>query len=71
MSHAHAALEAPPTLTSIPSGVDNRSGTLNAVYIGMIVPVTVVAAVRLCWKYLQPKGLGLDDLCIFVALVGC
>ena len=71
MSHGSAAPEAPPTLTSIPDGAESRSGTLNAVYIGMIVPATIVVAIRLGWKYFQPKGLGLDDLCIFIALVSC
>ncbi|KAL6719525.1 hypothetical protein ACLMJK_003766 [Lecanora helva] len=63
------ALVAPPTLTSIPPNVPSRGPQLNGVYIGMIVPATVFVAVRLVWKYCQPKGLGLDDLCIFIAIV--
>ena len=58
-----------PALHSIATGVPNRGPELNAVYIGMVVPATVIVAVRLGWKYHQPKGLGLDDLCIFLAIV--
>ena len=58
-----------PALHNIPTGVPNRGPQLNAVYIGMVVPATVIVAIRLGWKYHQPKGLGLDDLCIFLAIV--
>ena len=58
-----------PALHSIPQGVPDRGPQLNAVYIGMVVPATVIVAIRLGWKYYQPKGLGLDDLCIFLAIV--
>ena len=58
-----------PDLHSIPTGVPNRGPQLNAVYIGMVVPATVIVAIRLGWKYNQPKGLGLDDLSIFLAIV--
>ena len=58
-----------PALHSIPTGVPNRGPQLNDVYIGMVVPATVIVATRLAWKYHQPKGLGLDDLCIFLAIV--
>ena len=60
---------APPTLKTIPDGVPNRGPLLFGVYVGMIVPATVIVAVRLGWKYTQPKGLGLDDLFIFIAIV--
>ena len=60
-----------PALHSIPTGVPNRGPELNAVYIGMVVPATVIVAVRLGWKDLHPKGLGLDDLFIFIAIVSC
>lgn len=58
-----------PALHSIPTGVPDRGPQLNAVYIGMVVPSTVIVAVRLAWKYYQPKGLGLDDLFILLAIV--
>ena len=58
-----------PDLHSIPTGVPNRGPQLNAVYIGMVVPATVIVAIRLGWKYHLPKGLGLDDLSIFLAIV--
>ena len=58
-----------PALHSIPTGVPDRGPQLNAVYIGMVVPATVIVAVRLGWKYCQPKGLGLDDLFIAFAIV--
>ena len=58
-----------PALHSIPDGVPNRGPQLNAVYIGMVVPATIIVAVRLGWKYHQPKGLGLDDLFILLAIV--
>ena len=70
MSPAIPVGEPNPALHSIPSGVPNRGPQLNAVYIGMVVPATVIVAVRLGWKYYQPKGLGLDDLFILFAIVG-
>ena len=48
-----------PDLHSIPTGVPNRGPQLNAVYIGMVVHATIIVAIRLGWKYHQPKGLGL------------
>lgn len=35
----------------------------------MVVPSTLIVAVRLAWKYYQPKGLGLDDLFILLAIM--
>lgn len=70
MSPAIPLGEPNPALHSIPSGVPNRGPQLNAVYIGMVVPATVIVALRLGWKFYQPKGLGFDDLFIFLAIVG-
>ncbi|CAF9921711.1 hypothetical protein IMSHALPRED_005255 [Imshaugia aleurites] len=69
MSPAIPLGEPNPALHSIPTGVPDRGPQLNAVYIGMVVPSTIIVAARLGWKYHQPKGLGLDDLFIGLAIL--
>ena len=49
--------------------VPNRGPQLIAVYVGMVVPATIVTTIRLVWRHYNPPGLGLDDLCIAIALV--